>query len=130
MTTRTRPPVRWRSIERELPLLISALVLATVAAFAWTAYVRTRRIVINGASARITESAKTVASLLVQAAAQDYERSRQVGADTAIQRYLTSGTTHRRGATDWVRHWQSRAHRGSCGWRSPDPRSSRPCSGC
>ena len=55
-----RPPVRWRSIERELPLLISALVLATVAAFAWTAYVRTERLIISDASARITASAKTV----------------------------------------------------------------------
>ncbi len=86
-----RPPVRWRSIERELPLLISALVLATVAAFAWTAYVRTERIILSDASARITASAKTVANLLVQSAAQDFERARKVAADTAIQRYLTSG---------------------------------------
>ena len=86
-----RPPVRWRSIERELPLLISALVLATVAAFAWTAYVRTERIILSDASARITASAKTVANLLVQSAAQDFERARKVSADTAIQRYLTSG---------------------------------------
>jgi PAS domain S-box-containing protein len=86
-----RPPVRWRSIERELPLLISVLVLATVAAFAWTAYIRTERIVISGASARITASATTVGNLLVQAAAQDYERAGQVANDTAVQRYLTSG---------------------------------------
>jgi PAS domain S-box-containing protein len=86
-----RPPVRWRSIERELPLLISALVLATIAAFAWTAYVRTERIVLSDAGARITGSAKTVANLLVQSAAQDFERARKVAADTAIQRYLTSG---------------------------------------
>jgi PAS domain S-box-containing protein len=86
-----RPPVRWRSIERELPLLISALVLATVAAFAWTAYVRTERIILSDAGARITASAKTVANLLVQSAAQDNERSRKLAADTAIQRYLASG---------------------------------------
>ena len=86
-----RPPVRWRSIERELPLLISALVLATVATFAWTAYVRTERIVISGASARITASAKTVANLLVQSAAQDFDRAGKVATDTAIQRYLTGG---------------------------------------
>src|SRR5579859_6859051 len=84
-------PVRWRSIERELPLLISALVLATVVAFAWTAYVRMERIVMNDASTRIAASAKTVANLLVQAAVQSNERSRQVAADTAIQRYLTRG---------------------------------------
>jgi len=86
-----RPPVRWRSIERELPLLISALVLATVATFAWTAYVRTERIILSDASARIMASAKTVGNLLVQSAAQDFERARKVAADTAIQRYLTTG---------------------------------------
>jgi PAS domain S-box-containing protein len=86
-----RPRVDWRSIERELPLLISALILATVATFAWTAYVSTERLVISDAGARLTASAKTVGNLLVQVAAQDFERSRQLGGDTAVQRYLVSG---------------------------------------
>ena len=86
-----RVPVRWRSIERQLPLLISALVLATVAAFAWTAYISAERIVISEAGARITTSAKTIANLLVQSQVQSRERSRLVASDTAIQRYMISG---------------------------------------
>ena len=87
----TPQPVRWRSIERELPLLISGVVLATVVAFAWTASVRTERIIIRDASARISGSAMTVANLLVQAAVQSTERAKSVAADTAVQRYLIAG---------------------------------------
>jgi signal transduction histidine kinase len=79
---------RRRSIDRRLPLLIAGLLLVTVLAFSWTAYVRTERILMNAAGARL-ESASTVVSLMLATSqAQDRQRFTAVASDPAITRYL------------------------------------------
>jgi signal transduction histidine kinase len=79
---------RWRSIDRRLPLLISGLLLVTVLAFSWTAFVRVERILLNAAGARL-ESASTVVSLMLTTSqAQDRQRLVAGAADPALTRYL------------------------------------------
>jgi signal transduction histidine kinase len=79
-----------RSIDRRLPLLTAGLLLVTVLAFSWTAFVRIRRILLNAAGARL-QSASTVVSLML-GTSQDQERARYTASatDPALARFLST----------------------------------------
>jgi signal transduction histidine kinase len=86
-----RSGVRWRSIDRKLPLLIAGLVLGTVIGVSWTAYVRVERILMMSAAARLQGASTAVALLLTQSAAEDKARLVHIARDPAIIAFLDSG---------------------------------------
>jgi signal transduction histidine kinase len=59
-----RPPKRWRSIDRTLPLLASGLVVLTVAVLAWTAHFLLERALVEASERRLLGSARAAAGMI------------------------------------------------------------------
>ncbi len=85
-----RISARWRSIDRRLPLLISSLLLGTVAAFTWTAYQRIEGILLTTAGTRLQAASAPVASLLEQSTTTYRARLATVARDPVVARYLAT----------------------------------------
>ncbi len=87
------PPFRGRSrsIERELPLLISGLLLAAVGIFAWGASRRVHHVVIAAAGQRLQGASIAVDALLAQSMHAYTLQLERVAADPAIIAYLSTG---------------------------------------
>lgn len=63
---KSRVTSRWKSIERQLPLLISGLLLVTVVVFAWAAYQRVRHVLMVTADQRLQSASLTINAMLAQ----------------------------------------------------------------
>jgi signal transduction histidine kinase/PAS domain-containing protein len=63
---KSRVTSRWKSIERQLPLLISGLLLVTVVVFAWAAYQRVRHVLMVTADQRLQSASLTIDAMLAQ----------------------------------------------------------------
>jgi len=82
---------RWQSIERRLPLLISGVLLVTIALFAWAAYNRAQRALLAGARERLRSAASVTGVLLGQAMGLYRTQLMQTAADTSIANFLFDG---------------------------------------
>ncbi|HJU65967.1 MAG TPA: ATP-binding protein [Gemmatimonadaceae bacterium] len=82
---------RWRSIDRRLPLLISALLLATVSAFTLAAYFRIEHLLLATASQRLRSASLPISLLLAEAAARREAALSRAASDPAIREFLATG---------------------------------------
>jgi signal transduction histidine kinase len=81
----------WRSIDSRLPLLIAGLLLATVAAFWWTAYRSVEQMLLQTAGDRLRSASLPIELSLAQSAIQMRARLQRLGGDPAIRGILTGG---------------------------------------
>jgi signal transduction histidine kinase len=79
---------RWRSIEWNLPLLISALLLAVVVTVAAIAYSQMRHVAITAAEQRVQSVSQRLSTLLTQSLRGSRLGARQAAANTAVQDFL------------------------------------------
>ncbi len=79
---------RWHSLDRRLPLLISALLVLTVAALVIGAYESMRKVSLAAAAARMEGSAQQLATLLRVSAAQRQEEVRALAANPSVHAVL------------------------------------------
>jgi signal transduction histidine kinase len=82
--------IAWRSLDRKLPLLISALLFLAVAAIAAGAYASVRGVLVAAAGDRLTGSARQLAVLLERSAEQRRGELARVGAEAAVRRWLAA----------------------------------------
>ncbi|HET6681790.1 MAG TPA: ATP-binding protein [Gemmatimonadaceae bacterium] len=82
---------RWQPIARKLPLLISVLLIAVVAAFSWTGYRQLERALTASAGERAVGVSRRIASLLSDAARRIGDDSRALAADSLVVRALEHG---------------------------------------
>jgi PAS domain S-box-containing protein len=76
------------SIEQKLPLLISALLLATLFVATWAAYAEVRRARVDGAHGRLRSTTRELADISQRAIAQRAALIEGVAADTAVRALL------------------------------------------
>ena len=93
-----RPPWNW-SIERKLPLLFSALLLAVVAIMLGAAYGEVRRAALSLAAERLKRIAKTYADNLPRDGATRRAQTAALATDPGVREFVTSGGVRGR---DWV----------------------------
>ena len=84
----TSDPVSGTSLERRLPLLISALLAAVIAVFCFVAYQEMRAASVARAGERLQRLARELASSSVQSGAPRLAALRALGADARIRRAL------------------------------------------
>src|SRR5437763_674456 len=87
----------WLSIRRKLPLLISALLCAVVAALSWASYRRLEGALVIAAGDRVMNVAQRLAGMLDESARRLRGDVRQVSADSAGVKFVV-GPTDRKGA--------------------------------
>ncbi|MDQ3996077.1 MAG: hypothetical protein M3303_03560, partial [Gemmatimonadota bacterium] len=79
---RLPPPLQ--PLRRRLPLLISALLLAVVAAFSWAAYNRFQRALLVAGKDRVGNASQRLAGALAELARRGRADWRRLAADSAI----------------------------------------------
>lgn len=82
---------RWQPISRKLPLLISVLLLAVVAAFSWSGYRQLERALTMSAGERAVGVSRRIASLLSDAVQRIDSDARTVAADSLVVHALERG---------------------------------------
>ena len=82
------PRAARHSLRVRLPLLITGLLLATIAIFLWAAYREVEATLIRAGLERARIAADQVASLLRQPTAAGMDNFRRMAAETDIRRYL------------------------------------------
>lgn len=80
-----------RSIDQKLPLLMSALVIATVGIFAWTAYAKFGDTLYNAAGRQLENASGLVASLVASSIPRFDQRITAIAAAPAVSRFLATG---------------------------------------
>ena len=91
VTGMDRVSSRWQSIERQLPLLISGLLLVAVVAFAWGAYQRVRHVLLTAAGQRLQNTSLTLDWLFQEAARSYLAQLDSAAANPAVANFLTTG---------------------------------------
>lgn len=86
----TNTASRPRSIERNLPLLISVLLLAVITVFAILVYGSLRQVAMRGAEDRVQAVAEELADLLGASAARLTVEAQRLAAEPSLARYLRS----------------------------------------
>jgi len=86
------------SLRVRLPLLISALLAATVATFLWTAYREVEATLVRAGTGRAKGAAAQVANVLERSVQQGAENLRRVASDADVRRYLQDPTDDTREA--------------------------------
>src|SRR6266545_6295938 len=94
----TRRSWNW-SIERKLPLLFSALLLAVVLVMLGAAYQQVRQAALSLATARLKRIAKTYTDNLPLDAATRRTQTAAMAVDPGVREFVMSGGTRGR---DWV----------------------------
>jgi signal transduction histidine kinase len=78
------------SIRRRLPLLISALLAAAVAAFGWAAYLEVERALLEASRQRLLSVSRQLATLLTQSLQQRVDEGRRLAAEDAIRQAIAT----------------------------------------
>ena len=82
---------RLQSIDRKLPLLMSALVIATVGIFAWTAYARFTDTLYNAAGRHLENGSDLVANLIAGSIPRLRTQLTTIAADPSLVHFLQTG---------------------------------------
>src|SRR5437016_3689624 len=91
----------WLSIRRKLPLLISALLCAVVAALSWASYRRLEGALVVAAGDRVMNVAQRLAGMLDESARRLRRDLRQVSGDSAVVKFV-AGPSARRAAVEQI----------------------------
>ena len=83
---------RLRRIEWQLPLTISALLMAVVSALAWVAYREVRRTAFESAGERLTAVSRQLGTMFGQATQVRFSENLTVANDSAVRAVLRSAT--------------------------------------
>ena len=81
----------WRSLDHKLPLLIAAVILATVVTFTASTYHLVQQVLLTAAGERLQGASAPIALALSQSARQQRLRSSRIAADPAIVEFLLTG---------------------------------------
>lgn len=90
-----QPVRRQGSLHRRLPLLMSLLLVATVAVLGWVAYSEVENAVLEASHERLRGAARQLANLLVQSATQRMDESRRL-AERSVFRLALDGDAQAR----------------------------------
>lgn len=92
----------WLSIRRKLPLLISTLLVAIVAALSWAAYRRLEGALTVAAGDRVLSVAQRIAGLLDDSGRRLRRELRQLSDDSTIVRFVDTPNTASRSAVEKI----------------------------
>ena len=92
----------WLSIRRKLPLLISALLCAVVAALSWASYRRLEGALVVAAGDRVMNVAQRLAGMLDESARRLRRDLRQVSGDSAVVKFVAGPSAARRAAVEQI----------------------------
>lgn len=81
----------WRSLDRKLPLLIAAAILATVVAFSASAYRLIQHVLLASAGERLVGASAPIAVSLAQSARQQRSHYARMADDPAVVKFLLTG---------------------------------------
>ena len=84
---------RGLSINRKLPLLITGLLLAVIAAGTWATYREVRRTALDSSMSRLQRAAEQLAGILDQSVANRMTRIGGIGSNPGVQQALAGGPT-------------------------------------
>lgn len=82
---------RLQPLDRKLPLLMSALVLASVGLFAWAGYRQFGDFLYESAGHRLGSAAELVSNMVAQTASRWQQRLDSISADPSVAGFLRSG---------------------------------------
>lgn len=82
---------RWRSLDRKLPLLIAAAILATVVAFSASAYRLVQHVLLTSAGERLQGASAPLAISLSQSARQQRAHYARLARNPAVVNFLLTG---------------------------------------
>ena len=82
----------WRSLDRRLPLWITAVLLATIAAFSATTYHLVRTVLLTSAGERLQGASAPIAVSLAQSVRRQRALYSELARDPAIGNFLVTGT--------------------------------------
>jgi signal transduction histidine kinase len=85
------PAAPWSSLDRKLPLLITAAIIATVAVFSAGAYHLVQRVLLDTAGERLLGVSAPIALSLQESARRQRTRYANIARDPAISRFLSTG---------------------------------------
>ena len=86
-----RLPAPLQPLRRRLPILISALLLAVVAAFSWAAYHRFERALLAAGEERVGNASQRLAATLGESGRRSRNEWARVVSHSTIRRYLETG---------------------------------------
>jgi signal transduction histidine kinase len=92
----------WLSIRRKLPLLISALLCAVVAALSWASYRRLEGALIIAAGDRVMNVAQRLAGMLDDSGKRLRRDLRQLGEDSTVVRFIGTPNAAGRGSVERI----------------------------
>ena len=111
------------SIDRKLPLFISALLLVTTVGFAWATYVRARHTLLAAAAPRVRGAESAVNLMITQSLAVYSSRLARVAANPAVSTFLATGRDTAAARSALARVWMGEgAAQGRVALRRPDGR--------
>src|SRR5437868_14168953 len=90
----------WLSIRRKLPLLISALLCAVVAALSWASYRRLEGALVVAAGDRVMNVAQRLAGMLDESARRLRRDLRQLSGDSAVVKFVAGPGAARRAGVE------------------------------
>jgi signal transduction histidine kinase len=82
---------RWRSLDRKLPLLIAAAILATVVVFSASAYQLVQHVLLASAGERLMGASAPIAVSLARSTRQQRYHYARMAEDPAIAKFLLTG---------------------------------------
>lgn len=85
------PAAPWNSLDRKLPLLITAAIIATAAVFSAGAYSVVQRVLLRSAGERLRGVSTPIALSLQESARRQRVRYAAIARDPAVARFLLSG---------------------------------------
>src|SRR4051794_35836935 len=95
-------PPHWLSIRRKLPLLISTLLCAVVAALSWASYRRLEGALMVAAGDRVAGVAERLAGMLDESARRLRRGLRQLSEDSTVIRFVERPDDQRRVAVQAI----------------------------
>jgi two-component system, NtrC family, sensor histidine kinase HydH len=95
----------WRSLDRRLPLWITAVLLATIAAFSASTYHLVRKVLLTAAGERLQGASTPIAVSLAQGVSRQRALYSELARDPAIANFLVTGTGREAARRALARGW-------------------------